>query len=123
MRYLERLDIDRNTLSGPIPEELYDSTSLRFIDMDRNIISGSISTKIGSMSQLIFFQTDFNQMIGTIPTELGDLADLQYFSILGNGYDDSKGIPLVMCGNNIQLYANCDMCSDVGDCCTKCLQK
>lgn len=120
LQYLERLDLDRNVLSGPIPEELYDSPSLRYIDMDRNIISGTISTKIGLLNHLVFFQVDFNQMKGPVPTELGDLADLQFFSILGNGFDDS-GIPLEMCGNNIQIYANCDMCEDVGDCCTACL--
>jgi hypothetical protein len=120
LQYLERLDLDRNFLSGPIPEELYDSPSLRYIDMDRNILSGTISTKIGLLNQLVFFQVDFNQMKGRVPTELGVLADLQFFSILGNGFDDS-GIPLEMCGNNIQIYANCGMCEDVGDCCTACL--
>lgn len=73
------------------------------------------------MSQLIFFQADFNQLIGRIPTELGELANLQYFSIFGNRFNDSVGIPLDMCGNDIQLYANCDMCSNVGECCTACL--
>jgi Leucine-rich repeat (LRR) protein len=121
LRYLERLDLDRNSLSGPIPEELYDSTTLRFVDLDRNIISGSLSTKIGQMSQLNFLQIDFNQMIGTIPSELGDLAELQYFSIMGNGFNDNVGIPESMCGHGIQLYANCDMCTVVGDCCTACL--
>jgi len=121
LQYLERLDLDRNFLSGPIPEELYASTSIKFLDLDRNIISGSISTKIGQMSQLIFLQVDFNQMIGTVPSEVGDLADLQYFSILGNGFDDDVGIPESMCGHGIQLYANCDMCVEVGDCCTACL--
>ncbi len=117
---MERLDLDRNVLSGPIPEELYDSLSLRFIDLDRNILSGTISTRIGNLSHLVFFQIDFNQMKGPVPTQLGKLADLQFFSILGNGFDDS-GIPLEMCGNNIQIYANCGMCKDIGDCCKACL--
>jgi Leucine rich repeat len=121
MKRLEKLDLDRNILSGPIPEELYQSTSLEFVDLDRNILSGTISTQIGRMSQLIFFQVDFNQMIGTIPTEIGNLPNLQYLSVFGNGFDESTGIPLEICGLNIQIYSNCEMCTDVGDCCTVCL--
>ena len=73
------------------------------------------------MNQLIFFQADFNQLIGTIPTEIANIPELQYFSIFGNGFDKSVGIPFEICGNNIQIYANCEMCKDVGDCCTVCL--
>jgi len=121
MMYLEKLDLDRNVLSGPIPEDLYESTTLQYIDIDRNIISGTISSNIGTMSQLIFFQADFNQLTGTIPTETANIPELQYFSIFGNGFDTSIGIPLEICGLNIQIYANCEMCKDAGDCCTVCL--
>ena len=121
MKHLERLDLDRNILSGPIPEELYTSTSLKYIDMDRNILSGTISSNIGTMSQLIFFQVDFNQLIGTIPTEIANIKDLQYFSVFGNGFDESVGIPFEICGFHTQIYANCEMCEKVGDCCTVCL--
>jgi len=121
MKYLEKLDVDRNILSGPIPEELYSSTTLRFIDIDRNILSGTISTNIGTMNQLIFFQADFNQLIGTIPTEIANIPNLQYFSVFGNGFDKSVGIPMEICGLNIQIYANCEMCEDVGSCCAVCL--
>lgn len=121
MKYLEKLDLDRNILSGPIPEELYSSTTLQYVDMDRNILSGTISSKIGTMSQLVFFQADFNQLIGTIPTEIGNISDLQYFSIFGNGFDKSVGIPSTICGSNVQIYANCEMCSNIGNCCTVCL--
>lgn len=121
MKRLEMLDLDRNILSGPIPDELYQSTSLEFVDLDRNILSGTISTLIGQMSQLIFFQVDFNQMIGTIPTEIANIPSLQYLSVFGNGFDESKGIPSEICGLNIQIYSNCEMCTSVGDCCTVCL--
>lgn len=121
LKHLKRLDLDRNDLSGTIPESIYESTSLQFFDIDRNRISGTISTEIGSMEQLTFFQVDYNEMIGTIPTELGSLSNLQYFSIFGNGFDSTTGIPREACGNNIQIYANCDMCNIAGDCCTVCL--
>ncbi len=121
MKHLERLDLDRNILSGPIPEELYTSTSLKYVDMDRNILSGTISSNIGTMSQLIFFQVDFNQLIGTIPTEIANITDLQYFSVFGNGFDESVGIPFEICGFHTQIYANCEMCEKVGDCCAVCL--
>lgn len=121
MKYLENLDIDRNILSGPIPEELYSSTTLRFVDMDRNILSGTISSNIGSMSQLVFFQADFNQLIGTIPSEIANIPHLQYLSIFGNGFDESVDLPLEICGLNIQIYANCEMCKNIGQCCTVCL--
>jgi len=73
------------------------------------------------MTQLVFYQVDYNQLIGTVPTELGNLENLQYFSIFGNGFDDSASIPDEMCGNGVQVYANCDMCGGLGDCCTACL--
>ena len=120
MQYLEILDLDKNVLSGPLPEDLYDAVSLRVLDFDHNIISGTLSTKIGQLRQLYFFQADFNQLIGTIPTEVASLPNLEFFSILGNGFGGS-GIPVDVCELRINIYANCDMCADLGSCCTECI--
>lgn len=120
LRFLERLDLDSNKFSGTIPESIYASTSLKFFDVDRNNISGTLSTQIGTMQQLIFFQVDYNQMSGTLPSQLSLLSKLHYFSVFGNNFDETVGIPETMCGNHIQIYANCNVCPGDLECCTMC---
>ena len=65
------LDLDYNQLSGEIPEDIYDATTLQQIDLNNNQLTGTISSKIGQLQTLTFFQIDNNMMEGTVPEEMG----------------------------------------------------
>lgn len=70
------LDLDYNELSGNIPDEIYDATTLQQIDLNNNKLTGTISPKIKQLKTLTFFQIDHNGMEGEIPKEMGDLKRL-----------------------------------------------
>jgi hypothetical protein len=73
------LDLDYNELSGNIPDEIYDATTLQQIDLNNNKLTGTISPKIKQLKTLTFFQIDHNDMEGEIPKEMGDLKRLCKF--------------------------------------------
>jgi hypothetical protein len=119
---LEILDLDNNQFTGIFPDSFYNAmTSLRVIDLDHNQLRGSISSRIGQLKDLYYMQLDFNNLTGSIPSELGTLGGLQYLSVFGNNFT-TDALPSVLCGSNLTLYANCDLCSISDTCCTACLE-
>ena len=71
-----RLDLRENQLSGEIPPELGNLSSLQILALDRNRLSGSIPPELGNLSNLTFLNLGANQLDGEIPPELGNLSNL-----------------------------------------------
>ena len=70
------LDLEGNGLSGPIPPELGNLTSLRTLFLTRNGLSGPIPPEIGSLTSLLGLSLQSNDLSGPIPPELGNLTSL-----------------------------------------------
>ena len=70
------LDLNANTFSGSIPEELYDATSLKNVFLATNLLSGTISPKIGQLAELVVLWLDGNNLSGEIPKEVALLTKL-----------------------------------------------
>jgi len=73
---LTRLWLDRNQLSGMIPVELGNISSLTRLDLAFNQLSGSIPSELGNLSSLTDLFLYSNQLSGSIPSELGNLSSL-----------------------------------------------
>jgi hypothetical protein len=114
---LEVLDLDENLLTGAIPVELFNATSLRVLDLDSNQLTGSLPTQVSRLHNLYFIQLDFNLMTGGIPSELGSLTDLRFLSAIQAGFSDA--IPSSLCGSDIDIIADCQICTIEG-CCSSC---
>ena len=78
------LSLRRNQLSGEIPPELGDLTSLNQLRLDGNQLSGEIPSELGKLTSLIFLNLSNNQLSGEIPPELGDLTSLNWLYLCGN---------------------------------------
>ena len=78
------LDLYDNELSGSIPEELGDLTSLQRLSLHRNGLSGEIPAELGDLANLQELYLYDNQLTGEIPAALGDLANLQELSLSRN---------------------------------------
>ena len=78
------LILNRNNLSGEIPPELGNLTSLRGLGLVENQLSGEIPPELGNLVALIDFGLGDNQLSGEIPPELGNLANLQALLLAGN---------------------------------------
>ena len=70
------LELFNNQLSGTIPAEIGNLTSLSYLDLGGNQLSGTIPAEIGNLTSLsVLFLAD-NQLSGTIPVEVGNLTRL-----------------------------------------------
>ena len=74
---LERLYASRNMLSGEIPAELGNLTSLQRLFLSRNMLSGEIPAELGDMTSLQRLSLWGNELTGEIPAELGNLVSLE----------------------------------------------
>ena len=72
-----KLEVNGNDLSGEIPAELGNLTSLEGLQLHNNQLTGAIPAELGSLTNLTHLYLSGNQLTGAIPTELGNLANLQ----------------------------------------------
>jgi hypothetical protein len=82
--YVYTLDPSGNNLSGIIPPELENLSSLRYLYLGGNELSGSIPPELGSMSTLWYLSLHTNHLSGSIPPELGNLPELTNLRLSGN---------------------------------------
>ena len=78
------LYLGQNGLSGAIPAELGDLTSLRSLDLQENNLSGEIPAELGDLTSLQNLYLAQNGLSGAIPAELGDLTSLQWLGLRDN---------------------------------------
>ena len=81
---VSELLLGRNELTGKIPTELGNLSSLTQLLLSRNQLTGEIPTALGDLSNLTHLLLDSNQLNGEIPAELGDLSNLQFLLLSSN---------------------------------------
>ena len=81
---LEDLWLDDNQLSGEIPSELGNLTSLGWLSVYSNQLSGGIPTELGNLTSLEQLTLSRNQLSGGIPSELGNLTNLVWLFMASN---------------------------------------
>ncbi|MBO1351433.1 MAG: putative Ig domain-containing protein [Hormoscilla sp. GUM202] len=69
-----KIELYNKSLSGKLPSELGDLSSLQSLYLDHNSLSGTIPSELGDLSNLQFLHLNNNGLSGTIPSELGDLS-------------------------------------------------
>ena len=80
-----------NNVSGPIPPELGELTSLEHMQFYDNNLTGEIPSELGKLANLTTLDFSANDLSGSIPPQLGKLASLTELSLGGN--DLSGPIP------------------------------
>ena len=93
---LQTLSLDRNQLSGPIPSTLSNLSSLAELRLSRNQFTGPILPELGSLSNLKELHLFSNRLSGSIPSELGRLSGLRDL-LLGDN-ELTGPIPLELAG-------------------------
>lgn len=78
------LDLYQNLLTGSIPAELENLTTLEELDLGDNQLTGSIPPELGNLYNLNVLWFDSNQLTGSIPAELGNLANLTELYLFSN---------------------------------------
>lgn len=98
--------LNSNHLSGIIPPQLGDLTSLRDLRLNSNDLSGSIPSELGSMAALTVLYLSGNQLTGSIPPELGDLSSVTALSLGSNQLTGSIPPELGDLTSLVNLYLN-----------------
>ena len=78
------LVLHNNQLTGGIPAELGNLTSMAGLFLSGNQLSGEIPPELGNPTSMIWLVLSGNQLSGEIPPELGNLTNLQGLSLSGN---------------------------------------
>jgi hypothetical protein len=84
------------SLEGPIPEEIYDLTSLWRFDLHAANFNGTISSNIGNLQSLSVFRIDNNSFTGILPIEFNSLSNLNTVQLDHNQF--SGTVPSGICG-------------------------
>ncbi|KAG8379242.1 hypothetical protein BUALT_Bualt07G0068300 [Buddleja alternifolia] len=79
-----RLDLSYNNFSGPLPIEISQMASLKFLVLAYNHFSGSIPHEYGSLVGLQALDLSFNSLTGSIPSSLGNLRSLLWLMLANN---------------------------------------
>ncbi|PSS04864.1 LRR receptor-like serine/threonine-protein kinase [Actinidia chinensis var. chinensis] len=83
LRYLQEIDFAYNYLNGTIPWE-WASMQLNSISLLGNRLSGEIPKELGNISSLTFLNLEANQFSGSLPLELGKLINLGTLMLSSN---------------------------------------
>ncbi len=86
---LQSLDLGDNNLRGSIPPELGNLSSLQSLDLGDNNLRGSIPPELGNLSSLQSLTLFYNNLSGSIPPELGNLSSLQEIDLFYNNLSGS----------------------------------
>ena len=81
---ITNLSLPNNNLSGPIPPELTQLTTLRHIDLSRNNLTGTIPADIDRLHRLKQVSLDNNNLTGQIPAAIGSLTQLTSLYLASN---------------------------------------
>ncbi|MCE2055055.1 hypothetical protein HAX54_041842 [Datura stramonium] len=81
--YIKEIDFAYNYLSGRIPVE-WAAAQLTNISVLVNRLSGEIPKELGNISSLLYLNLEANQFSGTVPSELGKLISLQTLILSSN---------------------------------------
>ena len=73
-----------NNVSGSIPSELGNLTSLERLELRRSELAGPIPPELGRLSKLERLYLDYNALTGPIPSELSNLASLERLELHRN---------------------------------------
>ncbi|EEF37838.1 ATP binding protein, putative [Ricinus communis] len=81
--FLQEIDFTRNYLNGTIPPE-WGTIQLVNISLIGNRLTGPIPKELGNISTLASFTAEFNQLSGELPPELGDLRSIERILLSSN---------------------------------------
>ncbi|XP_050369522.1 receptor-like protein 2 [Argentina anserina] len=92
-----------NYLSGSLPEDIFNVTTLEEISLPLNSLNGAVSDAIANLTSLITLDLSYNQLSGVLPLHLGKLSKLKHILLDFNHLEGSLPPSLMNCTNLVEL--------------------
>lgn len=83
---LTELTLTSNNLNGSIPSELENLADLEQLNLADNNLSDAIPPELGNLSNLLQLVLSKNNLSGDIPAELGNLTELTHLRLTSNAF-------------------------------------
>ncbi|KAI3460647.1 hypothetical protein Pfo_017310 [Paulownia fortunei] len=99
------LELDNNSLTGPIPYELGMCKRLALLNLAQNILTGPLPPVLGNLTNLQVLNLQLNNFVGEIPPQITLLNRLQKLNISRNSLNGS--IPLSI--SSLKNLTNLDL--------------
>lgn len=104
---ISRLDLSYNNFCGPLPVEISEMRSLKFLVLSYNQFNGSIPSEYGNLPNLQALDLSFNKLTGSIPTSIGNLSSLLWLMLANNSLSGEIPREIGNCGSLLWLnFAN-----------------
>ncbi|KAE7996363.1 hypothetical protein FH972_001094 [Carpinus fangiana] len=103
--YLREIDFALNYLNGTIPLE-WASMQLTSISVLVNRLSGEIPKELGNITSLTYLCLEANQFSGIVPPELGNLTNLQTLMLSSNNLTGNLPMTFAMLGSLTDFRIN-----------------
>ncbi|VAI43938.1 unnamed protein product [Triticum turgidum subsp. durum] len=101
---LRELRAGYNNLSGRLPDELFNATSLEYLSFANNGLYGVLdTTRIVNLRNLVTLDLGWNQFSGKIPDYIGQLKRLEEFHLNNNNMSGELPYALSNCKNLITI--------------------
>ncbi|KAF6147217.1 hypothetical protein GIB67_039347 [Kingdonia uniflora] len=100
---ISRLDLSYNNFSGPLPVEISEMLSLKFLILAYNNFSGNIPPEYGNLPRLQALDLSYNLLTGVIPSAIGKLNSLLWLMLSNNSLTGEIPPELGNCGSLLWL--------------------
>ncbi|KAK2990725.1 hypothetical protein RJ640_003793 [Escallonia rubra] len=88
-RRVTAIDLPHMGLTGTIPKDVGNLTSLVFLNISNNSLQGHLPAEVGLLHQLQYMNLHFNELSGEIPSSLSRCWELRQLSLNGNKFNGS----------------------------------
>ncbi|KAL6275177.1 hypothetical protein ACE6H2_018778 [Prunus campanulata] len=92
-----------NNLSGLLPEDMYNATTLEQIALPVNSLYGAISDRIVNLTNLAILDLSSNFFSGMLPANMGKLSNLKFMHLYANKLEGFLPPSLMNCTSLIEL--------------------
>ncbi|XP_037464254.1 LRR receptor-like serine/threonine-protein kinase ER1 [Triticum dicoccoides] len=102
LKSLVSIDLKSNGLTGQIPDEIGDCSSIKTLDLSFNNLDGDIPFSVSKLKHLETLILKNNQLVGAIPSTLSQLPNLKTLDLAQNKL--SGEIPRLIYWNEVLQY-------------------
>ncbi|XP_044961764.1 probable LRR receptor-like serine/threonine-protein kinase At3g47570 isoform X1 [Hordeum vulgare subsp. vulgare] len=105
---LESLYLSANKISGTIPHEIGNISSLKLLYMEHNLLTGTIPGSLGNLSNLFVLSLSQNKLSGQIPLSIQNLGQLSELYLQQNNLSRPIPVALAQCNKLHTLNLSCN---------------